>query len=145
MKGLIQHLPTCTFWICSESLPDLCNKMWMKKNKCHGQCCIQGCLFAGEPTEHTPTVHVRISWAHLGSCQSVCSALAAEETAGPIKVITFLGINLESERMKWCLPGDKLHNPKGLVIQKLEAGKGVVKAVAIALLTDHLNLGEKYI
>lgn len=71
--------------------------------------------------------------------------MAAEETAGPIKVITFLDINLESERMEGCLPGDKLHNPKGLVTQKLQASEGVVKAVATALLTGRLNLGEKCI
>lgn len=28
--------------------------------KCQGQCCIYRCLFAEEPTEHTPMVHVRI-------------------------------------------------------------------------------------
>lgn len=36
------------------------------KVKCQGQRCIHGCLFAMEPTEHTPMVHVRIYWAHLG-------------------------------------------------------------------------------
>lgn len=78
-----------------------------------------------------------------GSCQSVWSALAAEETAGPIKVLTFLGINLESERMESCLPGNKLHNRKGFMTQKSQTNKGMVKAVAFALLTSHLNLEEK--
>lgn len=45
--------------------------------------------------------------------------------------------------MEWCSPGDKLHNPKGFTTQKSQTCKGVVKAVATALLNIHLNLEEK--
>lgn len=71
--------------------------------------------------------------------------MAAEETAGPIKVITFLDINLVSERMERCLPGNKLHNPKGLETPRLQPSEGVVKAGATSLLTGCLKLGEKCI
>lgn len=43
------------------------------------------------------------------------------------------------------MPREKIHNPKRFVTQKLPAGKGVVKAVAVALVTDLSNLGEKCI